>query len=102
MVKSTSPYKIFLGGGRQSQSIVGTNYPAINGFIIDQTGELNLTIEYKPLKWLLVGVVISSLAFTILLGYLLWERREKIGSLLKLTYRRVVQPPLRDSKNERN
>lgn len=98
--KEYKPVQVYLGSGRQSQSIVGTNYPAINGFIIDQTGELNLTIEYKPLKWLLVGAVISSLAFTILLGYLLWERREKIASLFKLTYRRVVHLPLTDTKNE--
>jgi hypothetical protein len=66
-----------------TQNIVSTNYPAINGFLIEDTGKMLVTIEYKALKWLYAGVIISIVAFSALLICLIWQRRQITFKLLK-------------------
>lgn len=45
----------------------------INGFWIDQTGNIDITIEFKPQKWYYIGIVISGITFIICILYLILE-----------------------------
>jgi hypothetical protein len=47
-------------------------YSIINGFWINETGNLNITIEYEPQRWLYYGLVISLSTFLGSIGYLVW------------------------------
>ena len=52
-------------------------YSVINGFWINQTGQLEITIEYEPQKWFYYG---SAISITTLLGsvaYLVWDWKKK-------------------------
>jgi hypothetical protein len=62
-----------------SQNIVSMNYPAVNGFIVNETGKISMTIEYKTIEWLYLGIIISSIAFIMSVVYLVL-RRMKIVS----------------------
>lgn len=55
-------------------------YSVINGFWINQTGNLDITIEYKPQKWFYIGSAISGATLLGCIGYLVydwWKRRPK-------------------------
>ncbi len=56
-------------------------YSVINGFWIDNTGELDITIEYKPQRWFYYGAAISITTFLVVLAYMVWHwtwgRRKK-------------------------
>ena len=65
-----------------SQNIVPMNYPAINGFIINETGKMSLTIEYNTIEWLYLGVAISSIAFILSLSYLILQRKQMVSSAM--------------------
>lgn len=52
-------------------------YSIVNGFWINQTGNLDITIEYEPQKWFHTGIIISILSLTICIIYLLYDCRRK-------------------------
>ncbi len=60
-------------------------YSVVNGFWIEQTGELEITLEYKLQRWFYYGAVISLTGLVSALGYLVWswisERRRKAQTL---------------------
>ena len=50
----------------------------INGFWINETGNLEIIIRYKPQDWFEIGLVISILTFLACIFYLIYDwRREK-------------------------
>jgi hypothetical protein len=49
-------------------------YFLTNGFLINQTGDLSITLEYKPQKWFEIGNLISIITFAICVGYLLYRK----------------------------
>ena len=55
-------------------------YSVINGFWIDQTGDLEIVIRYKPQDWFEIGLVISALTFIGCIGYLIydWRKNKKL------------------------
>jgi hypothetical protein len=67
----------------RSQNIISTNYPAINGFIINETGKMQVTIEYEPLRWFYLGASLSFLALVLPLAYLIWQQKHIALELVK-------------------
>lgn len=45
-------------------------YPMVNGFWINQTGRLEITIEYEPQKWFYIGCAISITTLITCIAYL--------------------------------
>jgi hypothetical protein len=58
-------------------------YPSINGFYIDESGFLDIIIEYKPQKWFIQGAVITVITMIGSLAYLLWQKRKRIAGYLE-------------------
>ena len=82
--KEYDPIPIYFENSQvRSQNIISTNYPAINGFIINETGKMTVTLEYEPLGWFYLGASISSFALLLLLAYLIWQRKHIALELLK-------------------
>jgi len=53
-------------------------YSVINGFWINETGELEIVIRYKPQDCFELGLKISATTFTSCMAYLFYDwRREK-------------------------
>ncbi|MEM3703624.1 MAG: hypothetical protein QXX79_04300, partial [Candidatus Bathyarchaeia archaeon] len=52
-------------------------YGAINGFWINQTGTLEITIEYEPQKWFQTGTTISATTFITCTAYLTYTRTKQ-------------------------
>ena len=53
-------------------------YSVINGFWINETGNLTIIIRYTPQDWFELGLKISALTFISCIGYLFYDwRREK-------------------------
>ena len=53
-------------------------YSVINGFWINETGNLEIVIRYKPQDWFETGLAISATTFIGCIGYLFYDwRREK-------------------------
>ena len=50
-------------------------YGVINGFWIDETGDLEIVIRYKPQDWFEIGLAISALTFLGCIGYLVYDWR---------------------------
>jgi len=50
-------------------------YSVINGFWINETGELEVVIRYKPQDWFEIGLAISALTFIACIGYLFYDWR---------------------------
>jgi hypothetical protein len=69
-----------------AQNMVSTNYPAINGFIINGTGKMFMTIEYKTIEWLYLGAAISSIALILSLSYLILQRKKIVSSAMLFNY----------------
>ena len=67
--------------GREYSSLM--LYPSINGFYIDGSGLLDITIEYKPQTWFIQGAMITIIAIIGSVGYLLWQKHERITGYLK-------------------
>ena len=61
--------------GKQIKSI--PLHSVINGFWINQIGELTITIEYETQRWFYYGSVISITSLIGSLTYLLWDRKRK-------------------------
>lgn len=59
-------------------------YSMINGFWINQTGNLDIIIEYESQKWFYIGTTISIIALIISFVYLIYDwRRDKKGVTLE-------------------
>ena len=54
----------------------------VNGFYIEDTGDLEIVIEYKPQSWLYYGAAITGISIILALAFLMlhWRRRRKTGS----------------------
>ena len=68
-------------------------YSVINGFWINQTGQLEITIEYEPQKWFYYGSIISVTTLLACLTYLtynrtknkpIWKRTKRIIARIRL------------------
>jgi hypothetical protein len=57
--------------GRQYKPI--PLYLGLKGFSIDQTGVLEITIEYEPQRWFLYGSIISAATFLACITYLTYS-----------------------------
>lgn len=78
--KDYQPIPIYFESNQAvSQNIVSMNYPAVNGFIINETGKMSMTIEYKTIEWLYLGIIISSIAFVLSVVYLVLRRKKIIS-----------------------
>ena len=66
-------------------------YSVINGFWINQTGQLEITIEYEPQKWFYYGSIISVTTFLACLTYLTynWTKNKAIWKRTKRSIARV-------------
>lgn len=53
-------------------------YSIINGFWVNQTGLLEIIIEYEPQRWFYYGSAISVTTLIVSFAYLLWDRKKKI------------------------
>jgi len=56
-------------------------YSVINGFWINETGDLEIVIRYKPQDWFEMGLMISGLTFTGCIGYLFYDWRREKGDM---------------------
>jgi len=84
--ESYDPLWVAYVNGEKIQSI--PLYGVINGFWINQTGLLEITIEYEPQRWFYYGLVVSLLTFTGCVLYLVKEPLYRLISRfrkLKLT-----------------
>jgi len=54
-------------------------YSVINGFWINETGELEIVIRYKPQDWFERGLIISATTFIGCIGYLFYDWRRGKG-----------------------
>jgi hypothetical protein len=52
-------------------------YSVTNGFWMEDTGELDIIIEYKPQRWFYYGAGISVASLLSALGYVVWDWRGK-------------------------
>jgi len=68
-------------------------YSVINGFWINQTGQLEITIEYEPQKWFYYGSIVSVTTLLACLTYLtynwtknkaIWKRTKRIITRVRL------------------
>ncbi|HEC89872.1 MAG TPA: hypothetical protein ENI44_04755, partial [Thermoplasmatales archaeon] len=74
-------------------------YGVINGFWINETGNLSIEIRYTPQDWFEIGLVISGLTFIGCIGYLVYDwKGKKIKwffrkQWVKIKYREYYKPP---------
>ena len=54
-------------------------YSVINGFWINETGDLEVVIRYKPQDWFEMGLGISGITFISCVFYLFYEWRKEKG-----------------------
>ena len=54
-------------------------YSVINGFWINETGNLTIVIRYVPQDWFELGLKISALTFIACIGYLFYDWRKSKG-----------------------
>jgi hypothetical protein len=84
MVTLDRPYNslwsAFVNGREYSSLLL---YPSMNGFYIDDSGFLNITIEYRPHNWLILGAVITIITIIGSVGYLSWQKHERISEYLQ-------------------
>lgn len=61
-------------------------YGSINGFWINQTGLLEITIEYEPQRWFYIGSIISVTTLIVCITYLIYNWTKNHSQTKKLTY----------------
>ncbi|MCW3133025.1 MAG: hypothetical protein N2V78_01670 [Methanophagales archaeon] len=71
-------------------------YSVINGFWIDETGDLEIEIRYKPQDWFELGLWISGITFIFCIGFLFYDwrrerRAERLEKKVKKWLRRVIK-----------
>jgi len=83
LLKFTGPFQpgwLAYANGRQYHSI--ELYPSMNGFLINETGNVAIKIEYLSQKWFHIGSLVTIFTITGSVFYLAWKRRKKIRALL--------------------
>lgn len=84
MITLDRPYdnlwSAFVNGREYSSLMI---YPSINGFYIDDSGLLDITIEYKPQKWFIQGAIITVITIIGSVGYLIWQKHKQIKDYLE-------------------
>jgi hypothetical protein len=81
--------------GREYSSLM--LYPSINGFYIDDSGLLKLTIEYKPENWFIQGAIITIITMIGSVGFLLWQKHERIPDYLERFRTKILNREARGS-----
>jgi len=66
-----------------------TLYGVINGFWINRTGQLSVTIEYEPQRWFYYGATISVGAFLACIAYSVWPWVRKRWKIVEFIKKRV-------------
>lgn len=61
-------------------------YSVINGFWIDETGDLEIEIRYKPQEWFELGLWISGITFIFCIGFLFYDWRRGGGDKWTLRF----------------
>lgn len=56
-----------------SNIVEHTPFPAANGFLIDKTGELEVTVKYQLHEWYWIGLFITGFAFAGSFGFIIWH-----------------------------
>jgi hypothetical protein len=85
-VSASAPFMLALGevyNGLWAADVNGREYPSIplnsiaNGFWIEDEGELEITIEFKPQRWFYSGAIISLIGLIGILAFVMWRWRRK-------------------------
>jgi len=66
-------------------------YGVINGFWIDETGNLTIVIRYVPQDWFELGLKISGATFIACIFYLVWDWRRSRGDRWALLLEKSVK-----------
>ena len=69
-------------------------YGVINGFWINETGNLTIIIRYVPQDWFELGLKISATTFTLCIFYLIWDWRRSRGDRWALGLEKVFRRAL--------
>jgi hypothetical protein len=72
--QSYAPVRIYSEDAGLSSLVKSAEFPSINGFLIDKTGDLSVTIKFLPHDWYHIGLIITGIALFGSLGYLVWQR----------------------------
>jgi hypothetical protein len=56
-------------------------YNGMNGFYVNETGELDIVIEYKPHSWFLFGSFITCITAIFSVGYLVYQSWKRVPSM---------------------
>ena len=54
-------------------------YSVINGFWVEETGDLEIEIRYKPQEWFVLGLWVSGMTFIFCIGFLFYDWRRGKG-----------------------
>lgn len=90
--RSYAPIRVFSAHGGLSNIVEATEFPAINGYLIDSTGQLNVVVEYEPHNWYLVGLAVTILAFSSSCAYFglqKWKQGRKEGVSVKSQWKEM-------------
>lgn len=109
-VNTSKPFLLSFGEIYNPLWIANTNgkriestlcYPMINGFWINQTGQLEITIAYEPQKWFYYGLIVSATTFLACITYLTynWTKNKAIWKRIKATFQKPIEQIKRSEKN---
>ncbi|MBA7612549.1 hypothetical protein ES703_19785 [subsurface metagenome] len=96
-VDAQSPFMLAFAEAHNSHWVAKVNgkeyksqplYAVINGFWIDETGELEITIEYKPQRWFDYGAIISMVSLLGAFAFVVWDWRLKRDQRMRSRFRR--------------
>ena len=88
-VNASEPFMLALGevySGLWVAAVNGKEYPSLplnsisNGFWIEDTGDLDITIEFKPQRSFYTGAIISLVGLLGALAFVIWTKRRKKNS----------------------
>jgi uncharacterized membrane protein YfhO len=83
-VESYDPNWVASVAGKEYKSM--PLYGAINGFWIQMTGDLEITISYKPQDYFEIGYIISILSILMCISYIIYDLKKK--KLIKFSFRK--------------
>lgn len=64
--------------GNSSRPFKSDGYQAINGFLIDQIGELNIVLEFYPNLWFRIGSIVTILTVYFPFAYIMWRKQGSV------------------------
>jgi hypothetical protein len=73
--KTYSPSWVCYTNGKRVSSF--SLYNAVNGFLINQTGQLDIIVEYEPQRWFYYGLIISVTTLLTCITYLTYNIHKK-------------------------